>query len=251
MPGTPLYPKDMATEWMNLKKQVKGAFTSGNSKTAFAKIGAGAVSIFTSLVVEAGAFVQTKYENGESGFYFGHLLVGGLPAEGIIMRRPDASLLFSSYAEIDTGNGFTAIYDKSGNIIISDDSVSEVGLARPWIPLTFADTTEIATPPAGRQTSGTTDVVVVSTLTAVQHPVLRMNAYVYVAVGGSTCNYKVKDVGTGATLLSGTTTGGYVQDEFAIPGDFSENHQIDVTIRRASGSGAVGITVLSLMGKQS
>lgn len=252
MPGTPLYPKDMATEWMNLKRQVKGTFTSANTKPAFTKIAAGVLNVFTSLVVESGAYIKAKYQNGTDGIYFGRMFFGGDPAEGFYITDSDGNFRFISFFRVSDGYGYTAIYDAAGNVIFSDDANSGVGIGRPWIPHTFADTTEIALPPSSRQTTATTDTVVVSTMTAIQHPRMRMEAYIYIQTGGSTCNYKVKDVGTGATLFSGTSGGGYVTAEFDYPvAAFGDTAQIDITVRRASGTNAVGITVLSLMGRQS
>lgn len=252
MPGTPLYPKDMATEWINLKKQVKSAFTSGNQKPAFNKIAAGVLNVFTSLVVEAGAYIVARYESGVDGVFFGRMLLGSDTVEGFNIADQEGNYRFVSFSRLSDGYGYTAIYDGSDNIIFSDDADSGRGIARPWISNTFADTTELALPPANRQTSLTTDVPVVSTIANVQHPKMRLEAYIYIQTGGSTCNYKVKNVGTGATLLSGTSSGGYITEDFDCPVDnFGDQAQLDVTIRRASGSNNVGITVLGLIGRQS
>lgn len=252
MAGIPLYPKDMATEWMNLKREVKGAFTSANTKPAFSKIAAGVLNVFTSLVVEAGASIVARYASGIDGIYFGRMFFDSEEAEGFYILDRDGVLRFLSYSRVSDGYGFTGIYDGSGNIIFSDDAVAGMGLGRPWLHHTFADTAELALPPSNRQTTLTTDTVVVSTITPIQHPKMRLEAYIYIQTGGSTCNYKVKNVGTGATLLSGTSSGGYITQDFDFPVDaFGDTAQIDITIRRASGSNAVGITVLSLMGRQS
>lgn len=249
--GTPLYPKNMATEWMNLKKKVNSTFTSANMKTAFAKIGAGVLNVFTALVIEAGASMRAKYQSGNTGVYFGTL--EGELEEGLSVLDNTGNYSFISFSRISDGYGYTAIYDKSGNQIVASDGDSEFGLARPWIPYTFVDTTEITTPPAARQTGLTTDVTVISTLAPVQHPKMRMEAYIYIQTGGATCNYKVKEVFSGTTLFSGTSSGGFVGENFDVEGlvDYGNNVYLEITIRRASGSGNVGITVFQLMGRQS
>lgn len=252
MPGTPLYPKDMATEWMNLKKQVKGAFTSANTKPAFSKIAAGTLRVFTSLIVEAGAQIVARYESGVNGIYFGRMTHNDLPADGFVIADGNGNQRFLTFTRVSDGYGYTAILDGTGEVVMSDDADSGMGLGRPWLHHTFADTTEIALPPANRQTALTTDTAVVSAMTPVQHPRMRLEAYIYIQTGGSTCNYKVKNVFTGTTLLSGTSSGGYITEDFDCPVDaFGDTVQLDITIRRASGSNNVGITVLSLVGRQS
>lgn len=252
MAGIPLYPKDMATEWMNLKKEVKGAFTSANTKPAFNKIAAGVLNVFTSLVVEAGASIVAKYGSGLDGIYFGRMVLGPDDVEGMLINDQTGNIRFVSFSKTSDGYGYTAVFDSSGNIVLSDDADAGWGIGRPWLHHTFADTTEIALPPSSRQTTLTTDTVVVSTMTPIQHPKMRMEAYIYIQTGGSTCNYKVKDVASGATLFSGTSGGGYVTADFDYPiPAFGDTAQIDITVRRASGTNAVGITVLSLIGRQS
>lgn len=252
MPGTPLYPKDMATEWMNLKKQVKGVFTSANSKPAFTKIAAGILNVFTSLVVQAGATITAKYQSGVDGIYFGELVFGPDEAEGMIIKDNDGNYSFVTFSRTSDGYGYTAIFDKTGNIIVSSDADSNFGLGRPWIPHTFVNTAELTSPPAERITGGTVDVSVVAALSPVQHPRVRMEAYVYIGTVGASCNYKVKDVFNGTTLLDATSTGGFVGHDFDVPGfDFGNNVYLDITVRRSAGAGNVGITVLSLLGRQS
>lgn len=249
---TPLYPKDQGTEWMNLKRQVKDAFTSANSRVPYAKIGAGIVRVFTSLVIEAGAYLAARYENGAYGLFFGTFSLSGIDHQGFVIFNPEGSTAFQTYYRNSDAYGFTAVWDRSNNIVLSDDGDSGKGLGRPWIPHTFVDTSEIANPPAARQTSGTTDVSVVTIFSPVQHSKLHFQAYVTIAVGGSTAEVKFKDISNGLTLYTGTSGGGYISSDFSI-GDytFGDEHQIDITIRRASGSGAVGLTLLACHGRQS
>lgn len=252
MPGTPLYPKDMATEWAKLKRDIKSTFTSANSKPAYQKIAASLLNVASGLVVLAGAYFRFVYNNGNTGMYMGAFEVGGEPSEGMVVYKASGNAAFLSYSRVSDGTGFTGIYDGEGNIVVSDDALNGAGLATPWIPLTFAPTAELTAPPSNRVTSSTSDTVIYSAYIPLQHPKLRLNAYIDIVVGGSTVNYKVKNVATGVTLLSGTTSGGYITDDFEIDElNYCANHQLDITIRRASGSGDVGITVLSLTGRQS
>lgn len=250
--GTPIYPKDAGTEWMNLKRQVKDAWTSANSRVAYQKIGAGVLKVFQSLEVQAGAFIKYVFTGGVTGMLMGRHLSGSDPVDGIFIARPDGSTALWIHSRVSDGYGFTALYDQQNNIIFSDDGNSEKGIGRPWLAFPFVNTTEIANPPSARQTSGTTDVAVVTMFVPIQHPYIHFVYYGSIFVGGSTMEVKFKNITTGVTMHSETVGDGWQSGEFSI-GDynFGESHQIDVTIRRASGSGAVGITVLTLAGRQS
>lgn len=250
MPGTPKYPKDQGTEWMNLKTAVKGAFTSANSRKAFAKIGAGILSVFESIQVQAGAFISFRFANNTLGLFMGRHTSGGDPVDGIYIRRSDGTVAFWIYSRVDNGFGFSAMYDQEENVIFSDDGVAGKGIARPWLAHTWADTVELANPPATRIVAGTTDVAIQSTYTPVQHPKMSLDGYVYTA-GVATVEIKVKDLTAGTTLFAATQASGYLHGEFSIPGGFGDYHQLDITARRASGAGNVGFTTLALMGMQS
>lgn len=244
------YPKDQGTEWMNLKRQVNDIFTTANSRTAYQKIGAGILNVFQSIQIQAGAFMTFKYPNGTTGMYMGRHSDGSNDVDGVYFARSDGSVVLWSYSRVSDGYGYFAIYDKSGNVIMSDDAAGELGLARPWIPLSFVNTTELATPPAARSTTATTDTAVVTSYINMQHPRLHFQAYVSNA-GGGTCEYKFKNLSNGTTMFTGTSTGGYVSGDMDLGvWSFGDEVQMDLTIRRSAGAGAVGITLLSLLGRQ-
>lgn len=252
MPGTPNYPKDMGIEWMNLKRQVKDAFTSANSRVPYKKITAGILNVSSSLKILAGASLTFVYESTALGMILGRHSDGVDDVDGIFVRRNDGSLAMWIYNRVSDGYGYTSFYDQSNNTIFSDDGNSGKGLGRPWIPYTFVDVSSMITP-SSRMTGGTTDVAVVTSFANVQHPYVYFVVYIYVAVGGSTVEFKFKDPGLGTTLYAQTAGAGYVSGQFAVNSDhpFGEDKNFDLTIRRASGSGNVGITLLSLMGRQS
>lgn len=246
------YPKDQGTEWFNLKQQVKSAFTSANSRVPYQKIAAGILKVSTSLEILAGAFLKFSYISRDDGLYAGsNILFSGDLSEGFyINRNGPAGVAFTSLFRISDNYGFTGIWDGNGNIVVSDDAGAGKGLARPWIPVTFMNTTEYATPPAARQTTNTTDTTVVSAFFPAQHPKMHFVAYVS-NPGAGTNEYKFKD-GSGTTLFTGTSTGGFVSGDFSLGGfNFGDDFQVDLTIRRSAGAGAVGITLITLAGRQS
>lgn len=247
------YPKDQGTEWMGLKRQVKNAFTSANSRIPYQKIAAGVLKVSSSLEILAGAFLKFVYPNGVDGVYMGsNLFFGSEANQGLVIRKGTGKTAFTSLTKVADGTGFTGIWDGSGNIVVSDDSDASKGLGRPWIPYNFCDSSEIALPPSSRQTSNTTDTSLVSTITHVQHPRMTMWFFVYIQTAPATAEIKVKNLTNGTTATLGTFSSGFQTLAFTIGDwDFGDSVQLDVTARRASGTGNVGITVLSWHGRQS
>lgn len=245
------YPKDLGTEWMNLKRQVNDAFTSANSRVPYAKIGAGVVQIFSSLQVQAGAFFRFTFANNQLGMFMGRHFTGGDAADGLFIRRIDGSLAFWSFTKVDEDYGYTAIYDRQGNIILSDDAFMQEGLARPWIPYNFINMTELTAPPSARQATGTTDTDIIISHTSVQHGKARAVGYVYIATAGATAEVKFWSYPDNTLLASFTSADGWQFADFNLTGwEFGNNYYIKVSVRRASGSGNVGFSLVSLMGRQ-
>lgn len=246
------YPKDQGTEWFNLKEQVKSAFTSANSRIPYQKIAAGVLKISTSLEVLAGAFIKFMWSNGNNGMFLGRFNIAGEPQEGFYVNALNGGFALSSYNRVSDGYGFTAVYDGSGNIVLSDDADAQKGVGRPWISHTFSNTGELTTPPAIRQATGTTDTTIYSTITSIQHPKMHYWGYVYIQTGGATAEVKFKNLTTGLDMHAQTSAGGWIMGDFSIGNwDFGDDHQIDITVRRASGTGNVGFTLGSVFGRQS
>lgn len=253
--GTPLYPKDQATEWQNIKKDVRMLFTSASYRRAMQQIGASALKVWKSIEIQAGAFLSFKYFNGITGVFIGrHTTSAAEAVDGLYIRRSDGSNAMWIYSRLSDGYGFTALYDKQENIIFSDDGDSGTGMARPWLSHPFVNTTELVIPPSVRQTTNTTDTAVVTTVIPDQHPRIRIEGYVY-NPGGGTNNVKFKDTSSGTELYSasfaGTNPGWFSATFDNVNFSYGDIRTYDVTIRRSAGSGAVGITIVNVMTVQS
>lgn len=245
------YPKDQGTEWMKLKRQVKDAFTSANSRVPYQKIAAGVVKISTSLELLAGSFLKFFYEGGADGIYMGRMTHHGGPADGVYIRRNGGGTAFTSTTRVSDGFGFTAVWDTQDNVVLSDDA-QDKGLARPWIAQSFAETSGLTVPPTSRQNSTTSDLEIYTTFVPMQHPKLEYWAYVHVQNPGATAEVKFKNLTTGATMHATTVGAGFVNNNFSVGSwDFGDWHHMDVTIRRASGTGYVALTLMQLVGRQS
>lgn len=246
------YPKDMGTEWMKLKREVKDAFTSANSRVPYQKIGAGVVQIFSSLQIQAGAFLRFSFATNATGMFMGRHFSGGDAVDGMFMRRADNSLAFWTFTRVSDGYGYTAIYDRQGNAIVSDDANQQEGLARPWLPYTFANWTELSAPPSSRQATGTTDTDIVVAHSNAQHGRARAAGYIYIQTGGATAEVKFWSYPDNVLLASVTAESGWQLLDFNLTDwEFGNSYYIKVSVRRASGSGNVGFTLVSLMGAQS
>jgi hypothetical protein len=251
--GTPNYPRDMANEWSNVKKDIRSLFTSASYRRALQQMGATGLKVFKFLEMQAGSYIKFKYPGGNDGLFLGRFGYGGDDVDGIAFFRPAGNFSFLSFSKVSDASGFTAIWDQSGNIILSDDGSTKKGLANPWLEHTVVDTNDIAGPPASHQTTSTSDTAIQSAFVPIQHSNMRIWYYA-VPVSGSPIEVKLKNLTTGATVYSAThTTSGYVDSGTFPVGDynFHDIQQFDFTIRRTAGTGTVGATLIGFWGVQS
>lgn len=251
--GTPRYPKDMATEWQKVKRDIKDGFTSGNSRVALKNLAQGTMDVFNGFILHAGAFFKSLYSNGNDSLYIGQIDRGLGPddkIEGIYINRPNGSLAFWTFGSAVDGDAFWAFYDKAGNIVASDDAVSGQGLARPWLPYSSVRTALLTSPP---DTNSTTVYAPHHTLVGyMQHPKLILDAYVHVT-GTATAVVQVLDPATGGVVF---TTGNLGEGFFTASGNhpnyiFGNWFRYDIQIKVSTGTGTVGITPFSTHGIQS
>lgn len=248
--GVPQYPRNLATEWNQMKREVKSAFTTGNLRTGMAKIGARVIEITGELVLNAGAKLVTKYENGNTAFEVGRFyLTSGETAQGFYFKRPDGSLSLWGYST-DNGSGWLGLYDRMGNIIISDDGASGKGLARPWLTYNVQRTKEVIDP-SDKVTTGTWTPVQTIAGRA-QHPKI----YVYglfQVFDSDTAQWRLKDTDTGEILYTNPiSTAVWAGCTVNHPDYFFDKEfKYDIEVRRASGTGrGAGYTPTIVMGRQ-
>lgn len=249
--GTPNYPKDMAGEWNKLKREVKGAFSSANTRIGGESIGQKLVNIYNGLILHAGAFLRLIYANGSEALYIGQHTVSGNPVEGIIIRRPSGSLVFWAYGtSAGAQDAFWSLWDKAGNIVFSDDADSGIGIARPWLNYSSVRTA-LLTSPADTTTS-TTYVPHHTVVGYMQHPRITLDAFVQVS-GSDTAQVRVRDTTSGTVIVESSATGSAF---ITITGNhpnymFGSWFKYDIEIKRASGTGSVGFTPTAVHGVQS
>lgn len=252
--GTPNYPKDMGTEWQKLKREVKGAFTSGNLRKGFQQLSAGILDVFGKLVIHPGGSLVSQYTTGTTALLIGtHFLSGGGgQVEGVIIRRPSGSLVFWTYGQ-GGSDSFWALYDKGGRIIFSDDAASGKGIATPWLPYNVVRSLEIVTPPDTTQSSTYQSFYTITGW--MQHPKIVVKAK-SINAGSATSQVRIKDSVTG-TVIAETATLAAGSHDIELTGDhvnweFGKYFKYDVEYRRVSGGVSEDVfgIVLAVSGRQ-
>lgn len=246
--GTPNYPKDMASEWNQLKRDVRNAFTSSNLRTGMAKIGAKVIEITGQLVLNAGALLLAKYRNGVGAFRVGESFYNGLPVGQVSIKRYDGSTALQVFGG-EGVDGFFSIHDRGGNIIFSDDGASGQGIGRPHLPYTWQRYYHLTTPvDLATSTSFATHHVIFGQM---QHP--RIQIMGYVQCNGSDLA-EVRIINGSGTVIdtSGTVGSGWIylegpHDDY----DFAKEFSYNIDVRRVSGtSTGVGFTIVKAEGRQ-
>lgn len=248
--GIPNYPKSFADEWTQIKRDVKNAYTSANLRTGMAKIGAKVIEITGELILNAGAKLIARYDNGRNAFYVQHLEYNGGTVGQTAINRYDGSLAFQVFGG-EHDPGYVSIHDAAGNAILAEDGAERQGLQRPYLPYNFVQTSYIFLPPS-LHTGGS--FTAQWTVTGEQqHPVIRIQMRVY-AQGGDQAQVRIFDPETGTVVAQTGTIGDsiiYLEGPH-VSYDFGRDFKYDVEIRRTSGAGpGVGLTLLRAEGKQS
>lgn len=249
--GTPNYPKDMASEWTQLRRDVKNAFTSANLRTGMAKIGAKVIEITGELALNAGARFRAKFTNNNDALYVGPGSINGQPVQVVLINRPDGSRALEVFGG-DTVSGYLAIWDRDGHIIFSEDSGAGQGIARPWIPYNFLRTSSLISPPLMTSSSFAAHVTISG---VAQHPKIRVKMFVR-CTGTDTAQVRLNDPSSGTVIAQSGTISGDALHAVTLEGDhpnfeFGDDFKYDIEIRRVSGTGSgVGVEVHQATGRQ-
>lgn len=170
----------------------------------------------------------------------------------LLLRRADGSLALSMYDPAPTVGGyqqFLAMWDRTGSIIISDDTDSGQGLARPYVPLDFY--------PARTQdwpvtTSGTFETMY-RAKGPKQHPRLTVRAWGVNDTVGATGEMRLLVNGSPWGAVE-TTVFGSVSEKLwtgTVTGTHMSNVVVEIQARLASGAGSVQVGASQIHGIQS
>ncbi|MBQ1045324.1 hypothetical protein KBX03_22705 [Micromonospora sp. C72] len=228
---------------------MRSNFTSANMRKGMAKIGARVIEITGELILEAGAKLSAKYENGVEAFAVQKAWYGDIPVGQVLIKRFNGSPAMEVFGGSDEP-GFFAIYDQENNIILSDDAVSKKGLARPYIPYEVFRIPDLTSP--ADLTTSSTFVPHHGIINQQQHPKIRVLVYVH-CNGSDVAQVRLRDASTVIATspnLSGDQW--YYLEGSHVGYEFGKEFQYDIEIRRVSGtSSGVGFTPIYAMGIQS
>lgn len=195
---------------------------------------------------------------GASTVYMGGItpaMPDGTLQPGIIFRREDGTIALALYdptPSADSPGGFQqflALFDREQNIVLSDDTYSGQGLARPYVPTVlhrarYADWVT---------TTSTSFETLFHGVLNKQHPNLLLQLQASNDTAGATGEVRVlvNDVPWGAAqateFLIRTRTFGSAP----VDGEHMESLVVKVQARVASGTGGVRVEPVYLMGRQS
>jgi hypothetical protein len=164
---------------------------------------------------------------------------------GVALYRNDGSLAFDVFA------GFVGIYDRAGNYIVTDDTTSGQGTARPYIPFgAFADNS------APTQTTQSATFSTVSTLIGYkQHPKITAQILCRSDTAGTTGEARLIDqngaqVGPTITIPSADFSYHTIPAS-PLAGSYLAGISLNLQIRRTAGTGNISARGVSAWGVES
>lgn len=207
--------------------------------------------------IRGGALV-VEHDSGALSSYIGGVnpaLPDGSSQPGFILYREDGSLAAALYDPDPDPDGpgdykqFFAIYDRGGRIIMSDDTTSGEGLARPYIPGAFyrdryADWVTT--------TSGAFETLFTAVIYK-QHPQLYVSAYASNDTTGATGELRVTVNGVewGTVATTGFSIAQYGFGPTPVDGDHMTPLLVRIQARLTSGAGGVRVEPRAAIGMQS
>lgn len=187
-------------------------------------------------MVDVGAISSSEYDHAD-----------GTKQQATFLRRDDGLIYFGCYAYPPGGSGEVQawrFYDHDGNNILSEDSESGTGLARPWLPMNTPVSSDSAQWP--RTTVATFSTISTSWNTKWQP---RMRVYGLTAAVG-TATGDVQLLVNGAAWGPSVSIGSNIDYTGDIPGDIGSQFQLEVQARRVTGTGSAAAQILMMYSRQ-
>ena len=215
-----------------------------------------AISGGSGLSIRDGGVLRLVTADGVELFYIGPLgpaFPDGRPQQGWSVRRADNTSVLSLF-DVDVSDGVARQalnwWDRSGRIVLADDTDSGQGLARPYVPAQFFRTRfgdwNVATTSAAFETLWDARMYM-------QQPRLVVGVRASMDTAGTTGEVKVQlSDGTqlGSTAAVGFAIGEYVFGPVAVAGEHLSALTVQVQGRRTSASGALRVEPLYAYGLQ-
>lgn len=193
------------------------------------------------------AFFEMLSSAGVEIVYIGPSATAG--HQTFAFRRSDGSPVFTIQLDVTSGTDFWALWDRSGQIVVSDDVQSGHGLARPWlsVPL-YPQFTPTLSPGywAISSTNITTEKVLwEGRIPLVSHPKISVDGVWGQASGSNSSTYKLYVNGTVVGTWSETTVTTALRGPYDVS-SFHDQQNAAIQVRAtATGTGDVAAQVLS------
>jgi hypothetical protein len=233
---------DLAAEVRNLKRQVRELQTQ--RRVANASVD-GAQGRFLVIDPNTANVVLLVGDLGDA-----YVAPDGSRQFGLVLRRGTGEAAFAVYDPLPAVDGFHpyfALYDRAENVIVSDDTTSGQGLARPYIACAFRNVTQSTWP----VTTSATFVDAEFAIHNKQHPNIEVWAQYVVdasTAGEAQLVQTSTVIGDPQSLSAGTNWVSWVSP---VEGGFGSVTDLHVQFRRTSGTGNVRLIVAGAWGRQS
>ncbi len=195
--------------------------------------------------------MEVRTDTGQVIQQAGAIPWAGTTVWGAVNYRANGTVA-SVIWDVPGGGGYFSFYDEQGNGLFANDTVSNQGIARPYLQHTVMRYAEVATPPEST-TLGTFDPLY-RIHGHMQQPWVRAYLITQADVG-TTGEVQLAVNGTAITDAPTTIPDGdnsyRVVDAELPAGDFLSFISVDVEARRVSGAGTVRVGVAFASGRQS
>lgn len=242
---------ELAAKIRELEKRIKILENTGRLTSA--SIGAGGLAVKgggSIVVQDGGAFAVFDATNTYNLLSAGRLAPAynrpdGKAQVGVFLLRDDGKAGLRIWDPDPSAGGYrqrVALYDDSGNEIVSDDPDSQKGLASPYIPLTWHDADNARWP----RYSSTTFGDAWSAVAYSQHPKISIGFWAASTVAGTAGEYQILANGTvvaGPTALAGLSNSAVTSYGLVVAVPSSVSFQgsliIKIQFRVTGGTGAI------------
>lgn len=211
------------------------------------------------LTVERGSRLIVEHPDGRrmllAGAYSSsaaYNLPDGSQQPMFLLNRADGSLALSMYDPDPALNGFQqffALWDRSSNIVLSDDADSGQGIARPYVPGSFYRSRYSD----WVGTTMTTFETMFRARIPKQHPRLRVRLWASNDTTGATGEVRVVVNGTqfGPTIATTFSIAETLVGPLVVAGTHMTDLVVEIQARLVTGAGAVRVEPSQLQGEQS
>lgn len=193
--------------------------------------------------------LEVRDPDGHTTFKVGQFVVGSDNAWGWAAYRSDGSLQMQAW-DAPGGVGYWAMYDEASNVIVSNDTVSNQGLATPYISSQATAWSRVLTPP--ELTTSASFATIYRIHMTKQHPRVRVKVVTKLDAGTTgEIRLAVGGVAISSTQTLPDADYSYRVLEGPIAGSHMAGVDVDVEARRLTGAGNVRVEVVTVEGKQS